>query len=91
MNKNGCPVSRGVHFSGNANNGTNCGFVYSNANNAPSNTNANIGSRKCLNVSAIADAITKIYIIGNHATKTIATCHVAFGMCRRQRRGQKMS
>ena len=42
----GCPL-RGVRFGGNANNATNAGFVYSNTNNAPSNTNANIGSRKC--------------------------------------------
>lgn len=36
---------KGVHFGGRANNGTNCGFVYSNSNNVPSNTNTNIGSR----------------------------------------------
>lgn len=36
---------RGVLFGGNANNGANAGFVNSNSNNAPSNTNANIGSR----------------------------------------------
>lgn len=35
----------GVYFGGNANNGANCGFLYANTNNAPSNTNANIGSR----------------------------------------------
>lgn len=35
----------GVIFGGNANNGANCGFAYANTNNAPSNTNANIGSR----------------------------------------------
>ena len=35
----------GVNFGGNANNGANCGFAYANTNNAPSNTNANIGSR----------------------------------------------
>lgn len=40
-------MERGVHFSGNANNGSNAGFVYANSNNTPSNTNANIGSRKC--------------------------------------------
>lgn len=33
-------------FSGNANNGTNAGLVYANTNNAATNTNANIGSRK---------------------------------------------
>lgn len=33
-------------FGGNANNGANCGFVYSNSNNVPSNTWTNIGSRK---------------------------------------------
>lgn len=36
-----------VHFSGNANNGTNAGFGNSNSNNSPSNTNANIGSQLC--------------------------------------------
>lgn len=36
---------RGVLFGGNTNNGANAGFVNSNSNNAPSNTNANIGSR----------------------------------------------
>ena len=36
--------SRGVLFSGNANNGANAGFAYANSNNTPSNTNANIGS-----------------------------------------------
>lgn len=46
MPRVGCSL-RGVHFGGNANNATNAGFVYSNTNNAPSNTNANIGSRKC--------------------------------------------
>lgn len=30
----------------NANNGANSGFAYANSNNAPSNTNANIGSRQ---------------------------------------------
>jgi hypothetical protein len=34
-----------VLFSGNANNGANAGFSYSNTNNAPSNTNTNIGSQ----------------------------------------------
>jgi hypothetical protein len=34
--------------SGNANNGTNAGFVYVNSNNTPSNTNTNIGSRLSL-------------------------------------------
>ena len=37
-----CPV---LLVGGNANNGANAGFVYSNANNAPSNANANIGSQ----------------------------------------------
>lgn len=32
-------------FGGNANNRANAGFVYSNSNNTPSNTNANIGSQ----------------------------------------------
>ena len=44
MNKAVVLVS-GVLFGGNANNGANAGFVYANTNNAPSNTNANIGSR----------------------------------------------
>ena len=35
---------RGVLFGGNANNGSKCGFVYSNSNNAPSDANANIAS-----------------------------------------------
>ena len=47
MNVLGCPFLRGVLFSGNANNGTNAGFVNANSNNAPSNTNANIGSQLC--------------------------------------------
>lgn len=38
---------RGVLFSGNANNGANAGFVYANANNTPSNANANIASHRC--------------------------------------------
>lgn len=60
MKKVGC--SSGVLFGGNANNGANCGFVYSNSNNAPSNTNANIGSRLyfsiLLNNKNIKDATT---------------------------------
>lgn len=40
--------SRGVLFSGNANNGANAGLAYANSNNTPSNTNANIGSHLCL-------------------------------------------
>lgn len=44
MNQQGC-VSSGVLFGGNANNGTNDGLSYANANNAPSNANANNGSR----------------------------------------------
>ena len=42
---------RGVLFSGNANNTTNAGFVYANTNNAPTNTNANIGSQQCLEIT----------------------------------------
>lgn len=38
-------VPRGCYFGGNANNGANAGLVYANSNNAPSNSNANIGSR----------------------------------------------
>lgn len=64
----GCPMLRGVLFSGNANNGTNCGFVYSNANNTPSNANTNIGSRKCLKRTKMYEY--KYTNIGNHATKT---------------------
>lgn len=37
-------TSCGVLFGGNANNGSKCGFVYSNSNNVPSNANANIAS-----------------------------------------------
>ena len=40
--------SCGLLFGGNANNGANAGFAYANSNNAPSNTNANIGSHLCL-------------------------------------------
>lgn len=46
---------RGVYFSGNANNGANAGFAYANANNAPSNTNANIGSQLCLNIEMLCN------------------------------------
>lgn len=35
----------GLQVGGNANNGSNDGLGYLNANNAPSNANANIGSR----------------------------------------------
>lgn len=42
--------------SGNANNGTNAGFAYSNANNAPSNANAYIGSQLCFQYTAIIQA-----------------------------------
>lgn len=35
-------------FGGSANNGTNAGLSYTNANNSPSNANANYGSRQCL-------------------------------------------
>ncbi len=38
-------ISIAVLFGGNANNGSNAGFTYANSNNAPSNANANIGSR----------------------------------------------
>lgn len=41
---------RGVLFGGNANNGSNAGFVYSNSNNVPSNANANIGSHLCISI-----------------------------------------
>ena len=44
MNEYGC-ASSGLLFGGNANNGTNDGLSYANANNAPSNANANIGAR----------------------------------------------
>ena len=43
-------------FGGNANNGANDGLVYSNSNNAFSNTNSNIGSRHTLAEYAIRDA-----------------------------------
>ena len=41
-------------FSGNANNGTNAGFVYANTNNTASNANANIGSQLCLSKNIVA-------------------------------------
>lgn len=46
--------SRGVLFSGNANNGANAGLAYANSNNTPSNTNANIGSHLCFQNRALA-------------------------------------
>lgn len=39
---------RGVHFSGNSNNSSNAGLVYSNSNNSPTNANANISSHTIL-------------------------------------------
>lgn len=36
---------RGLLAGGNANNGSNAGLVYSNSNNSPANSNANVGSR----------------------------------------------
>ena len=36
---------RGLLSGGNANNGSNAGLVYSNSNNTPANSNANVGSR----------------------------------------------
>lgn len=39
---------RAVYVGGNANNGSNAGFGYSNTNNAASNANANIGARLSL-------------------------------------------
>ena len=47
-------MSRGVLFSGNANNGANAGFVYANTNNTASNANANIGSQLCLSKNIVA-------------------------------------
>ena len=44
MNEYGC-ASSGLLFGGNANNGTNDGLSSANASNAPSNANANYGSR----------------------------------------------
>ena len=46
--------SRGVLFSGNANNCANAGLSYANSNNTPSNTNANIGSHLCFQNRASA-------------------------------------
>lgn len=43
-----CILQRALIASGNANNGANAGFVYSNSNNTASNTNANIGSQLSL-------------------------------------------
>lgn len=42
--------SCGVLFSGNANNSANAGLAYANSFNAPSNTNANIGSHLCFKI-----------------------------------------
>lgn len=39
-------LAAGLLVSGNSNNGVNDGLTYVNANNAPSNANANIGSRR---------------------------------------------
>lgn len=55
---------------GNANNGSNCGFVNVNSNNAPSNTNANIGSRlyftdNTLHNGAAASPLGEKYIVLN--------------------------
>ena len=55
MNEYGC-ASPGLLFGGNANNGTNAGLSYANANNAPSNANANIGSRIYYNEHKTSDA-----------------------------------
>lgn len=41
---------RGVLVGGNANNGSNAGLGYSNANNGPTITNANIGARLNYNI-----------------------------------------
>ena len=41
-------MSRGVLFSGNANNGANAGFVYATTNYSAANTAATIGSQLCL-------------------------------------------
>ena len=37
----------GLLVGGNSNNGSNAGLVYGNSNNAPSNSDSNIGSRLC--------------------------------------------
>ena len=42
--------SCGVLFSGNANNSANAGLAYADSTNAPSNTNANIGSHLCFKI-----------------------------------------
>lgn len=42
--------SCGVLFSGYAYNGANAGLAYAYSNNAPSNTNANIGSHLCFKI-----------------------------------------
>lgn len=42
--------SCGVLFSGNANNSANAGLAYASSDNAPSNTNANIGSHLCFKI-----------------------------------------
>lgn len=38
-------MSKALYVSGNANNGSNAGLLYTNANNDASNTNTNIGSQ----------------------------------------------
>lgn len=44
-------------FGGNANNGTNAGFGYLNANNGWTTTNTNVGSRKC-SIKILGDILT---------------------------------
>lgn len=44
-----------VLFGGNANYGADAGFAYAYTNNAPSTTNANVGSRLCFKSSALAE------------------------------------
>lgn len=43
--------SRGVLFSGNANNGANAGFAFADSPNAPSSSTSNFGSHLCFRMS----------------------------------------
>lgn len=67
MNNTGCVTKkRALHVGGNANNGSNAGLVYSNTNNAASNTNANIGSQLSFFLKVVTDLgpcqkITNVY------------------------------
>ena len=78
---------RGVRFRGFAIYGTYAGFVYANANNAPSNTNANIGSRQCLK-DGVSNNTSKYAECRKPCHKNGATWIVARGMCHRMVRAK---